>query len=149
VNTGFVSTLKSQVILLFCFVLQQVRFVFFHSVCCTVEIKLAKGRAKFGDSSTEALYRYSLKDDERTQRGGCLERSSSQKPEGADPPSLHLGINMCYIYIILSKFLPLFDLCSFKAIWDKTMEMRFLLQKAFSTSNKLPQVVASISLGSF
>uniref|UniRef100_A0A804N1D3 Protein AATF n=1 Tax=Zea mays TaxID=4577 RepID=A0A804N1D3_MAIZE len=26
-----------------------------------------------------------------------------------------------------------------KAIWDKTMEMRFLLQKAFSTSNKLPQ----------
>ncbi|ONM30887.1 Protein AATF [Zea mays] len=46
---------------------------------------------------------------------------------------------MCYIYIILSKFLPLFDLCSFKAIWDKTMEMRFLLQKAFSTSNKLPQ----------
>ncbi|PWZ32212.1 hypothetical protein Zm00014a_001005 [Zea mays] len=60
----------------------KVRFVFFHSVCCTVEIKLAKGRAKFGDSSTEALYRYSLKDDERTQRGGCLERSSSQKPEG-------------------------------------------------------------------
>ncbi|CAN6336149.1 unnamed protein product [Urochloa humidicola] len=26
-----------------------------------------------------------------------------------------------------------------KAIWDKTLEMRFLLQKAFSTSNKLPQ----------
>ncbi|PWZ09261.1 Magnesium/proton exchanger 1 [Zea mays] len=26
-----------------------------------------------------------------------------------------------------------------QAIWDKTLEMRFLLQKAFSTSNKLPQ----------
>ncbi|KAG2616060.1 hypothetical protein PVAP13_3NG111443 [Panicum virgatum] len=26
-----------------------------------------------------------------------------------------------------------------KAIWDKTLEMRFLLQKTFSTSNKLPQ----------
>ncbi|KAG2624255.1 hypothetical protein PVAP13_3KG119100 [Panicum virgatum] len=26
-----------------------------------------------------------------------------------------------------------------KAIWDETLEMRFLLQKAFSTSNKLPQ----------
>jgi len=26
-----------------------------------------------------------------------------------------------------------------KAIWDKILEMRFLLQKAFSTSNKLPQ----------
>jgi hypothetical protein len=56
VNIGFVSTLKSQVILLFCFVLQQVSFVFFHSVCCIVLIKLAKGRTKFGDSSTEALY---------------------------------------------------------------------------------------------
>jgi hypothetical protein len=60
VNIGFVSTLKSQVILLFCFVLQQVSFVFFHSVCCIVLIKLAKGKAKFGDSSTEALYIYSL-----------------------------------------------------------------------------------------
>ena len=29
----FVSTLRSQVILLFCFVLQQVSFVFFHSIC--------------------------------------------------------------------------------------------------------------------
>lgn len=55
---------------------------------------------------------------------------------------------MWYIYRIQSKFLPLFDLCSLKAIWDKTLEMRFLLQKGFSTSNKLPQVVASISLGS-
>ncbi|KAM3346976.1 hypothetical protein ACQJBY_021141 [Aegilops geniculata] len=26
-----------------------------------------------------------------------------------------------------------------KALWDKTLEMRFLLQKAFSTSNKLPK----------
>nr|BAJ84831.1 predicted protein [Hordeum vulgare subsp. vulgare] len=26
-----------------------------------------------------------------------------------------------------------------KALWDKTLEMRFLLQKAFSTSNKLPR----------
>ncbi|GJN32994.1 hypothetical protein PR202_gb21546 [Eleusine coracana subsp. coracana] len=26
-----------------------------------------------------------------------------------------------------------------KAIWDKTLETRFLLQKAFATSNKLPQ----------
>ncbi|KAL6626537.1 hypothetical protein ACP70R_030263 [Stipagrostis hirtigluma subsp. patula] len=26
-----------------------------------------------------------------------------------------------------------------KVIWDKTLEMRFLLQKAFSTSNKLPK----------
>ncbi|XP_062233727.1 uncharacterized protein LOC133930952 [Phragmites australis] len=26
-----------------------------------------------------------------------------------------------------------------KAMWDKTLEMRFFLQKAFSTSNKLPQ----------
>ncbi|KAK3163610.1 hypothetical protein QOZ80_1AG0005900 [Eleusine coracana subsp. coracana] len=26
-----------------------------------------------------------------------------------------------------------------KAIWDKTLEMRFLVQKAFATSNKLPQ----------
>jgi len=31
-----------------------------------------------------------------------------------------------------------------KAIWDKTLEMRFLLQKAFSTSNKLPQVSLSV-----
>jgi len=28
----------------------------------------------------------------------------------------------------------------FKALWDKTLEFRFLLQKAFSSSNKLPQV---------
>uniref|UniRef100_A0A453KAL4 AATF leucine zipper-containing domain-containing protein n=1 Tax=Aegilops tauschii subsp. strangulata TaxID=200361 RepID=A0A453KAL4_AEGTS len=26
-----------------------------------------------------------------------------------------------------------------KALWDKTLEMRFLLQKAFTTSNKLPK----------
>lgn len=29
---------------------------------------------------------------------------------------------------------------SMKALWDKTLEFRFLLQKVFSTSNKLPQV---------
>jgi len=52
INTGFISTLKSQVILLFCFVLQQTSFVSFHSVRCSVEIKPA------------------------AQRGGCLERSS-------------------------------------------------------------------------
>ncbi|OEL30494.1 hypothetical protein BAE44_0008488, partial [Dichanthelium oligosanthes] len=40
---------------------------------------------------------------------------------------------------LLSKSLPFFALCSLKVIWDKTLEMRFLLQKAFSTSNKLPQ----------
>ncbi|PWZ04045.1 Magnesium/proton exchanger 1 [Zea mays] len=96
-------------------------------------------RAEGGARRAPRVKSTQLKDDERAQRGGCLERSSGQKPKGADPPSLHLGINMCYIYIILSKFLPLFDLSSFKAIWDKTLEMRFLLQKAFSTSNKLPQ----------
>ena len=134
----FNSEVSSDFTVLFCFATGKLCFLPFNLL----------GRAKFGDSSTEALYIYSLKDDVRAQRGGCLERSSGKKPEGVDPPSLHLGINMCYIYIILSKFLPLFDLCSFKAIWDKTLEMRFLLQKAFSTSNKLPQVVASISLGS-
>jgi len=75
-------------------------------------------------------------------------RGQAVKNQKVLTPPLHLGIIMCYIYLILSKFLPLFDLCSLKAIWDKTLEMRFLLQKGFSTSNKLPQVVASISLGS-
>ncbi|CAD6239155.1 unnamed protein product [Miscanthus lutarioriparius] len=66
-------------------------------------------------------------------------RGQAVKNQKVLTPPLHLGIIMCYIYLILSKFLPLFDLCSLKAIWDKTLEMRFLLQKGFSTSNKLPQ----------
>lgn len=41
---------------------------------------------------------------------------------------------------MLSNYSPLFNFCLLKVIWDKTLEMRFLLQKAFSTSNKLPQV---------
>lgn len=44
--------------------------------------------------------------------------------------------------------LPLFNFFCFlnfllflvKALWDKTLEFRFLLQKAFSSSNRLPRV---------
>jgi hypothetical protein len=110
-----------------------------------VEIKLAKGSPNLGIFQVNPLYRDSSKMMNQHREEDALR---GQAVKNQKVLTLHLGIVVCYIYLILSKFLPLFDLCPLKAIWDKTLEMRFLLQKAFSTSNKLPQVVASISLGS-
>lgn len=41
--------------------------------------------------------------------------------------------------LLLNPFFN-FVLLLVKALWDKTLEFRFLLQKAFSSSNRLPQV---------
>lgn len=56
----------------------------------------------------------------------------------------HQSLTHIHVYTLLSldllAFHNLIYLWTPKVLWDKALEMRFLLQKAFSTSNKLPKV---------
>lgn len=59
---------------------------------------------------------------------------------------LYLGPDCCYCLlsfqvVLCSLSVFRFHPFSLKALWDKMLELRFLLQKAFSSANRLPQVI--------
>ncbi|XP_028961391.1 uncharacterized protein LOC126628558 isoform X2 [Malus sylvestris] len=50
-------------------------------------------------------------------------------------------VNYCLIDVHSYPFSMPFVFIFLKALWDKALEFRFLLQKAFSSSHRLPQVL--------